>query len=127
MASDELQGSTMAALMAASKPESTEVKQPSNQATTKATKQPKKVASDADTLVETIRKAVKLVGKETTSYRLHEVEKESLDDIIYGLKKRGFRSSENEIMRIAINYVIDDYNQHSDDSVLIRVLESLKA
>lgn len=100
-----------------------EVKQPSNQ----ATKQPRLQETNIDDNFERIRKAVKQLGKETTSYRLHELEKESLDDILYELKKQGIRSNENEIVRIAINHLIDDYTKNKNASLLVTVLERLKA
>lgn len=102
-------------------------KQPSNQATKQPRLQQKPSASDESIDIEAIRKAVKQVGKETTSHRMHEDEKEALEDILYSLKKKGLKSNENEFVRIAINHLIADYQDNKDDSILVRVLESLKA
>lgn len=127
----DYEGSTMAAMFAAEKQKNQSVDDESNHATMQPVKQPSnrpaKKRSNGDEMLESIRYAVKQVGKETTSYRLHETEKESLDDILYGLKKRGIRSSENEIMRIAINYIITDYADNGDTSVLAGVLERLNS
>lgn len=114
---------------------SVEVKQPSNQATTLATKQPEvqpvrqfpRAVSKDDDYVETIRLALKEVGKETTSYRLHEKEKEALDEMLYQLKRRKLKSNENEVMRIAINFILGDYQANGDQSILVRALEHMRA
>lgn len=81
----------------------------------------------APTPHETIRKAVRSVGKETTNLRLSGEEKEAVQDLVYILKKRGFRTSENEIARIGINQLLGDYAENGDDSVLVQVLERLNS
>lgn len=77
------------------------------------------------TPLETIRKTVKHVGKEAATYRLTEEEKQHLADIVYTYKRRGYRTSDNELARIAINWLILDYQEEGEQSVLARVLEAL--
>lgn len=76
---------------------------------------------------ELIRRAVKQVGKENTNYRLTAEEKEAMSDIVYAFKKQGIRTSENEIIRIALNSLMNDYQEKGKDSTLVTVLESLNA
>jgi hypothetical protein len=76
---------------------------------------------------ELIRRAVKQVGKETTNYRLTSEEKDAVADLVYAFKKRGIRTSENEIVRIAINNLMNDYQENGDNSVLVTVLTSLNS
>jgi len=76
-------------------------------------------------LLETIRKTVRQVGKEAATYRLTEEEKQHLADIVYTYKRRGYRTSDNELARIAINWLILDYQEEGEQSVLARVLEAL--
>ena len=78
-----------------------------------------------ETTIERIRKIVKVIGKETTPLRLTPIEKEQLSDIVYSFKKKGIRTSENEINRIASNLLILDYKQNKDKSILTKVLEAL--
>jgi hypothetical protein len=80
-----------------------------------------------DELVESIRKAVKQLGKEAATYRFTMGEKKALADILYNYKTQGVRASENEITRIAINFLIEDYRQNSKGSVLAKVIERLNA
>lgn len=75
--------------------------------------------------LETIRKTVRQVGKEAATYRLTEEEKQQLVDIVYTYKRRGYRTSDNELARIAINWLILDYQEEGEQSVLARVLEAL--
>ena len=80
-----------------------------------------------DRLIEDIRKAVKVVGREPGTIRLTEHEKSQLIDIIYTLSRQGSRTSENELYRIAVNYLSEDWRQHGKESVLARVLAALRS
>ncbi len=83
------------------------------------------VSSYQDSLIENIRKAVKKLGKEAATYRFTEEEKKSLADIVYTYKGTGVRTSENEITRTAINFLVEDYRQNGSNSILARVIERL--
>ena len=91
--------------------------QPSNHATT--------VSSDHATMIEVIRKAVKVFGKEAATYRFTEEEKRALDDLEYSYKRQGIRTSENELTRIAVNFLIEDHMQNGANSILDQVLKAL--
>jgi hypothetical protein len=78
-----------------------------------------------DAMIETIRKAVKQQGKEAATHRFTLEEKRLLRDVVYTYVAQGVRTSENEIARIAIHYLIADYHENNQMSVLARVLEKL--
>jgi hypothetical protein len=78
-----------------------------------------------DAIIETIRKAVRQFGKEAATHRFTVGEKRAIADIIYSYRSRGIRTSENEIARIAVNFVIDDYKENGENSVLHKALEAL--
>jgi len=79
------------------------------------------------TMVETIRKAVKEIGKEAATHRFTSAEKKALMEIIYSFNRRGIRISENEITRIAVNYLMLDYKSNGNDSILETMVESLRS
>jgi hypothetical protein len=83
------------------------------------------IPSNQDTLVETIRRAVKQLGREAGTYRFTTEEKRALDDIVYTYKARGIRTSGNEITRIGIHALIEEYRSTGETSILARVLERL--
>jgi hypothetical protein len=83
------------------------------------------VSSNQDLLIETIRKAVEQVGKEAATYRFTQEEKKALADIVYTYKTNGVKTSENEITRTAINFLVEDYRENGSNSILARVLERL--
>jgi hypothetical protein len=83
------------------------------------------VSPDQDIITELIRKAVKQLGKEAATYRFTQEEKKALADIVYTYKGQGIRTSENEITRIAINYLVENYKQDGENSILARVIERL--
>lgn len=103
-----------------------DTKQPSNRDTVVSRNQASTIVSDDD-YVEAVRKAVKHLGKEAATYRFTADEKRALADIVYNLKTKGIRSSENELTRIAINYMVWEYRQSKQSSILSRVLERLNA
>jgi hypothetical protein len=77
--------------------------------------------------IELTRKTIKLTGKETTFTRLTAREKERLSDVVYGLRRQGIKTSENEVLRIAINHLLEDFQASGDASFLRRVVAALLA
>lgn len=77
--------------------------------------------------VETIRRVVKRPGKEVVYVRLTPEEKGQLADVVYAYKRRGIRTSDNELGRIAINGLLVDHRERGDDSLLAKVLAALEA
>ncbi len=75
--------------------------------------------------IERVRKAVKEFGKEAATHRFTAQEKKEIADLIYTYKSQGLKTSENEIARIAINFLIQDYRQNGEGSVLHKVLAAL--
>jgi hypothetical protein len=78
-------------------------------------------------MIATIRKSVRQLGKEVSFVRLTVEEKQQLADIVYTHKRQGVRTSENEINRIAINFLLEDYLAHGQSSILAKVLEAVYA
>ncbi len=72
-----------------------------------------------------VRKAVKEFGKEAATHRFTVDEKKEIADLIYTYKSRGVKTSENEIARIAINFIVEDYRDNGENSVLHKILEAL--
>ena len=77
-------------------------------------------------MVARLRKAVKQVGKEAATHRFTQTEKESLRDVVYTYGRQGYRTSENEIARIGVNWLVEDYRENGKRSVLHRILKALK-
>ncbi|MGB8646091.1 MAG: hypothetical protein WCF84_12700 [Anaerolineae bacterium] len=80
-----------------------------------------------DSWIDSIRKTVKVIGKEISFLRLTAEEKNQLADIVYTYKREGVKLSENEVNRIAINLLLADYKANGAASVLARVIEALLA
>jgi hypothetical protein len=77
--------------------------------------------------VEAIRKVVKAPGREVSFVRLTADEKARAAEVVYAYKRRGQKTSENEINRIALNYLLLDHDEHGEQSILARVLASTLA
>ncbi len=77
--------------------------------------------------VESIRRVVKRPGKEVVYVRLTPEEKEQLADVVYTYKRRGIRTSDNELGRIAINGLLVDHRERGEESLLAMVLAALEA
>ena len=99
----------------------------SNNASMLASKQD----SRKNDLIKTIRKSVRQVGKEVLFVRLSSDEKHAIGSIVYAFNEmyrgEGFKTSENEIGRIAVNYLLEDYQENRNNSILAQVLAALKA
>ena len=80
-----------------------------------------------DTIIEIVRKAVKEFGKEAATHRFTPEEKRGVADVIYTYHGSGIRTSENEITRIAVNYLIQDYKENGENSVLDKILKALNS
>lgn len=76
-------------------------------------------------MIESIRSAVKIFGKEQTTHRLTFEEKKAILDIVYTYRLQQIKTSENEVIRIAANFIVLDYREHGKNSVLERVLKAL--
>jgi hypothetical protein len=101
-------------------------KKPSNRDSTIARNHDSNIDSEED-VIELIRKAVKPTGKEASIHRLTADEKDAIADLVYAQRKKGITTSENEIARIALNYLIWEYRLNKQASILARVLERLNA
>lgn len=99
-----------------------------NHDTTPSTNQAMSVAeleaSDVG-LFEEVRKATRQLGKEAATHRFTAAEKRAIADIVYTYNCQGVKTSENEITRIAVNWLLLDYQRHGALSVLAQLLDSL--
>jgi hypothetical protein len=89
------------------------------------------LANIQDDIVETIRKTVKQVGKDTLFVRLTPDEKHQVTSVVYALNEmyrgEGRKTSENEIGRIGLNFLLEDYKVNGEQSILAKVLVALNA
>ena len=76
-------------------------------------------------IIEIVRKTVKVIGKEPSTHRLTPEEKKAIFDIVYSYKSRGIKTSENEIARIAIDFLVNDYKENGEKSILHQVIKAL--
>ena len=95
--------------------------QASNNASMHASIQP----FNHETIIEIIRKTVKDIGKDSATYRFTPEEKKALLELSFSYKMQGYKTSENELIRIAINFILEDHKQNGQNSILRRVLEAL--
>ena len=102
-------------------------KEPTKKAIKKESYRASTIASKQDSMIEIIRKTVKSLGTKVSFTRVTPEEKAILSDIIYTYKRQGIKTSENEINRIAMNFLIEDFHKNGKESVLAQVIEALNA
>ena len=78
-----------------------------------------------DTMVESVRKSVKEFGKEAATHRFTLEEKKAIADIVYTYKRRNIKTSENEITRIGVNFLVQDHIENGKLSILDLVIKAL--
>ncbi len=101
------------------------------QANKPASKQASMLSQQTYDPVETIRKTVKQLGKEVLFVRVTPEEKHELGAIVYSFNEiyrgEGRKTSENEVGRIALSFLMQDYRENGNNSILARVLAALNA
>jgi hypothetical protein len=90
-------------------------------------KQASRLSSYHDSMIESIRKSLRFIGKDAFFGRFTPEEKRMLADLCYTYKRNGFKTSENEIARIAVNFIVADYEENGKNSLLERVLKALNS
>lgn len=78
-----------------------------------------------DTTIGFIRAAVKVFGKEAATHRWTVEEKQAVADLVYTYGRQNIRTTENEISRIGVNFLIEDYKRNGENSLLHKVLTAL--
>jgi hypothetical protein len=103
-------------------------KSPSDQPRNHDTMTPRYHDTEAMDLIETIRKGVRELGEKAATHRFTREEKAALQDIEYTYRKQySWQTSENEMTRIAIHWLIEDYRANGENSILHKVLKALKS
>ena len=77
--------------------------------------------------LEEIRKTVKPLGRVVSCLRLTEQEKVGLADLCYAKKRMGFKTSETQIIRVALCMLLAEHGALKKESTLSKVLEMLNA
>ena len=77
--------------------------------------------------VVALQQNLKTIGKEIYYVRITPEEKARIEDVLHALKRRGMRTSANELGRIALNQLLADYEAQGEESMLIRVLSRMRA
>jgi hypothetical protein len=77
--------------------------------------------------VRRLRQAVRRIGKEAATHRFTPQEKADLAQIIYEQGRAGVKTCENEIVRIAVNWLIAEHRAREGQSVLAQALQALRA
>lgn len=73
----------------------------------------------------TKRQLLDLLAREHRTHNTFRYGQEELDavrDIVYEMEvRRGVKISRNDVMRLALNYLIEDYRAQGDDSIIVRL------
>jgi len=77
--------------------------------------------------LDALQQNLKTIGKEIYYVRITPEEKARIEDVLHALKRRGMRTSANELGRIALNQLLADYEAQGEESILIRVLSRMRA
>ncbi len=101
----------------------TETKQPSNRDALQPSNHDTIEGNSEEDLVDAVRLALKELGREAGTHRYTAAEKQALEELVFEYHRRGVETSGNQIIRIGLNYLLEDYRLHKNASILARVLE----
>ena len=76
-------------------------------------------------LIETVRSAVRVIGKEAATHRFTRKEKQELKRLIYTYSTKGLQTNETQITRIAVNLLLEEHRVDPGNSKLERILKLL--
>ena len=99
---------------------------PTNQPTHHDANQRTWVPESEEEYIEVIRKAVKQVGKEGGTYRFTLDEKTAMKQIRRHYEDQGVDTSDIEIIRMGLNYILEDFRKRGEKSLLANVMKRLK-
>jgi hypothetical protein len=91
-----------------------------------ATETPRHHVTMTPAMLKPLRQAVRQIGKEAATYRFTREEKNQLTETIYTQSRAGIKTCENEIVRIAVNWLIADHRARGETSVLSQALTALR-
>jgi hypothetical protein len=77
--------------------------------------------------VRTLAQGVQELGTKRTTIRFSRSEKAALREIVHTYDRREIRTTENELTRIAVSWLVEDYRELGEGSVLVRVVAQLQA
>jgi len=80
--------------------------------------------SQAD-VIAAIAALVTEKGKDTTYVRLTQPEKQSLLDVVYTYRRQSVQLTENDVVRVAIAALLDDYKANGANSLLVNVIRAM--
>ncbi|MHB1357909.1 MAG: hypothetical protein ACYCZF_18215 [Anaerolineae bacterium] len=87
---------------------------------------PRHHATMVPAMLKQLRQAVRRIGKEAATYRFTREEKDKLAETIFAESRVGIKTCENEIVRIAINWLLEDQRARGEISVLAQALKALQ-
>jgi hypothetical protein len=109
---------------------STAAQPPSQQATMPPRAQQQTMPSaerESHDLIWRLRDALREDHALHYSYRFTREEIDGLRDVVYELEaKRGIRSTRNDIVRLGLDWILDDYRARGKESLLVQVLKEEK-
>jgi hypothetical protein len=91
-----------------------------------ATNIPEYANEIVDPYIRSIHRALREPNHKAASYRVSDTEKKRLTVAIFQLSMKNIYTNENEIMRIALNHLMNGYDEEQEESVLVKVLRSLR-
>ena len=77
--------------------------------------------------MEAVRKVVREVGKERADVGLTAGEKETLRAIAFERTQAGRRTTINDVVRVAVNWLLEDYRARKEKSLLSRTLDAVQS
>jgi 23S rRNA G2069 N7-methylase RlmK/C1962 C5-methylase RlmI len=112
---------------AGSEREKTEKSTPLSSKPKPKAKAKKKANTPGDTMIPSNRDTTIPRYHDTTVSRYQDTTVSQEYDIEFNYLKEGIRTNANEIIRIATNYVVNDYKNNGESSILHKVIKKLNS
>jgi hypothetical protein len=91
----------------------------------KAPKVSSKISTSDSSYADVVRKAVRWPGKESAPLRITGEELNKLKAAVRHFQDQGYPTDRTQIIRVSLNYLLHDFEQNPDNSILTEIMERI--
>lgn len=85
----------------------------------------RKVVAGEYYFADSVRRAIKWPGKESAPLRITRPELDRLKAAVRYFEDKGYLTDRTQLIRVALNYMLDDFEHNGDKSFLAEILDRI--
>lgn len=85
------------------------------------------VVGELSPYTDSVRRAVRWPGKESSPLRITADELNKLKAVVRYFEDRGYATDRTQLIRVALNYMLDDFERRGDSSLFTEILDRINS